>query len=305
MPKTPMRTEPMNDLIFPLDERNLAHVLTAMSLTGIADNKLAASPDSRCWWTEAGFHLRVPFTQMELLEAAHAFVLSIRWVPGIGRNEQKNGSFKTESSPHHGVFTAAGGYVGNPLLSYHDQGASSSIFKTFSGQQSPATPLERQQDARWLKPPAQAQDWMFQLGYGVASWKFDSRVAGHAYDQGFGSNEDQSGESDPYYPAIELLSIAGAAFFIAPQAWLVNEDAMTYCIWRTPIPLPLASLAIAPVPSSGRTNSQPAKAQQPASLLDGLDTSCYRLATRGNAYGKGAAYRHFPEATLITSTSNH
>ena len=156
-----------------------------------------------------------------------------------------------------------------------------------------------------LKPAAKADEWLFQRGFGVASWKFDPRVAGHAYDQGFGSNEDQSGDRDPFYPAIELLSIAGAAFFAGPQAWLLHAEALTYCIWQEPIPLFLAALTASPIPLPSAKRSKagaktPPARYEPTSLLDGVGCRYYRLATRGNAYGKGAAYRHFPEATLFT-----
>jgi len=289
----------MHAIVLSLDERNLAHVLTALALTGIADSLDPRNPSSRCWWTEDGFNISLPRTKAELFAAAHDFVKSIAWVEGIGANEKR----EIKASPHHGLFTATGGHRGNPLLSYHDQGVTSSIFKTFSGQQSPATPLDRQQKA--LKPPAKADDWLFQRGFGVACWKFDARVASHAYDQGFGSNEDQSGDRDPFYPAIELLSIAGAAFFSGPQAWLLHAESLTYCIWQEPIPLHLAALAATPVPPppAKRTKAgvkPPLVRFETASLLDGVDCRHYRLATRGNAYGKGAAYRHFPEATLFT-----
>jgi hypothetical protein len=239
-----------------------------------------------------------------LFAEAYDFIKSMAWVEGIGANEK----CEVKASPHHGLFTAKGGHSGNPLLSYHDQGITSSVFKTFSGQQSPATPLGQQQ--KKIESPTQASDWLFQRGLGATSWKFDCRVANHAYDLGFGSNEDQSRDRDPSYPAVELLSIAGAAFFAGPQAWLCQVETMSYCIWQKPIPLHLAALAATPVPQSSmrrfKTETKvPATGVELASLLDGIGCRYYRLATRGNAYGKGAAYRHFPEATQITPSTRH
>lgn len=101
--------------------------------------------------------------------------------------------------------------IWNPLLDYKTQEAESSIFKTFSGQQSPTTPLKRQQEQ--LQPVDALNGWLFQEGRGVASWKFDAAVGSHAYDRGSGSNDDQSGDRDPFYPAIELLSMAGLTCF--------------------------------------------------------------------------------------------
>jgi len=300
-----MNSDPAtHEITVPLDECNLAHVLAALALSGIADSLVEAQPTSTCWWASDGFKLRLPQTQAKLFAAAHDFLKSITWIEGIGADEKR----EIKASPHHGLFTAKGGHRGNPLLSYHDQGITSSVFKTFSGQQSPATPLERQQ--KTLKMPSAIADWLFQPGFGVASWKFDCRVASHAYDQGFGSNEDQSGDRDPFYPAIELLSIAGAAFFAGPQAWLLRAESLAYCIWQQPITLPLAALAatIVPTAPAKRSDSKtktPIAGYDPASLLDGIGCRYYRLTTRGNTYGKGAAYRHFPEATLITQpTSN-
>jgi len=61
-----------------------------------------------------------------------------------------------------------------------------------------------------------------------------------------------------------------------------------------------------PPPPQRRTSAKTKKPSvlAPASLLDGLGCRHYQLATRGNAYGKGAAYRHFPEASLITQINN-
>jgi hypothetical protein len=302
-----MNPEPaMHEITLRLDERNLAHVLTSLALAGVADSLDPLHPESRCCWVDDGFKLRLPRTKAEMFAEAHDFIKSIAWVEGIGSNEKR----EVKASPHHGLFIAKGGQSGNPLLNYHDQGITSSVFKTFSGQQSPATPLQRQQAEKALKPPNEIGDWLFQRGFGVASWKFDCRVASHAYDLGFGSNEDQSGDRDPFYPAIELLSIAGAAFFAGPQAWLFESEAICCRAWTEPLSLALASLAaIFQVPSSIKLSElSPAELKQvleEASFVNGIGGRFYTFTTRGNSYGQGKYYRHFPEATLINQFTSH
>lgn len=266
----------LHEIVLPLDERNLAHVFSALALAAIADEKTPCVA-SRCWWTEDAFCLRLPRTQEDLFNDAHRFLKTLKWTEGIGCDEKR----KIKASPHHGFFSAEGGHCGNPLVSYHDAGMTPSVFKTFSGQKGPAEILEKQKKA--LFEPADARpDWLSQRARGVASWKFDARTGGHAYSQGFSANDDGSGDQSPFYPAIELLAVAGAAFFIAPQAWLADENTLVYFAWRTEMVLPLAPLAA-------------------AGLLEGVGGRIYSISTSGNAYGKGAAYRHFPEATPLQS----
>ena len=264
----------MHEISLPLDERNFAHVFSALALAGIADEKTPCEA-SLCWWTEDAFCLRLPKPQEDLFNDAHQFLKTLKWTEGIGCDEKR----KIKASPHHGFFSADGGHCGNPLVSYHDQGMTSSVFKTFSGQKGPADILEKQKNA--LVEPANAEpNWISQRARGVASWKFDARTGGHAYSQGFSANDDGSGDQSPFYPAIELLSIAGAAFFFAPQAWLEDENSLRYFAWRTELLLQLAPLAA-------------------AGLLDGVAGTRYRLSRSRNTYGKGEAYRHFPEATPL------
>lgn len=261
----------MPTLELSLDERNLAHVLTALALAGIAEAHPDATLVDRCWWTDDMFILDISLSEQTLFKKAHDLVMSMKWVAGIGAAAKG----KVAASAHHGLFVADGCTGCNPLLDYKSQGTESSIFKTFSGQQSPATPLKRQQEQ--LQAVDAQKDWLFQEGRGVASWKFDAAVGSHAYDLGFGSNDDQSGERDPFYPAIELLSMAGAAFFAAPQAWSLADEELAYSIWKKPVSLPLAPLAA-------------------AGLVDGIDTHAYTLARRQNSYGQGRYYKHFPRA---------
>ncbi len=270
-----MKTESaMNKIELPLDERNLAHMLTALAFAGIADAAGKLNSDSCCWWTEGRFMLHVPVTKEQLFISAHALAKSLRWTDGLGCDEKT----QIKSSPHHGLFTSDMISGINPLLNYADGGIKSSLFKAFSGRLNPGGLLEKQ--IAELKAFGETPDWLFQQGRGVASWKFDCRVAGHAYDQGFSADAEDSGDVTPFYPVIELLSIAGAAFFASPHAWLISEESLTYCIWQESVSLHLAPLVA-------------------ANIIDGISGPRYHLATRGNAYGKGAAYRHFPAATPI------
>jgi|GEM_PF-2107675 hypothetical protein len=266
----------MNEIPIRFEERNLAHFFSALALCGIADEKFP-SGQSRCWWTNAEFYLLIPKTGDDLVSEAYNFVSNIKWIPGIGCDEKG----KMKASPHNGLYVADNHYCGNPLINYHDQGVSSSVYKTFSGQQGPDDILEKQK-AALVKPPIKGKlgDWLFQKAKGVASWKFDARVGGHAYNQGFSANDDKSADQTPFYPAIELLSIAGAAFFSAGNAWLSDEDTLIYSVWRKKIPPRLAPIAA-------------------ASLLDGVDAVSYSLAPSANSFGKGASYKHFSVAFPI------
>lgn len=146
----------MPNIELSLDERNLAHVLTALAIAGIADAHPDATVDDRCWWAEEVFVLDIPLNNQELFKKAHELVMSMKWVAGIGAAAKGN----VAASAHHGLFVADGCNGCNPLLDYKSQGIESSIFKTFSGQQSPATPLKRQQEQ--LQAVDAQQDWLFQ-----------------------------------------------------------------------------------------------------------------------------------------------
>jgi hypothetical protein len=269
----------LHEVSLNFDERNLAHLLSALALAVIADEVFPCEM-SRCWWTEETFCLRVPIGQNDLFRKTDGFLRNIKWTAGIGIDTSDKNKRKIVASPHHGLFSVNDRYFGNPFISYHDQGVTSSLFKTFSGQKGPDNILNKQIKALAAPIADKPAEWLFQRAKGVASWKFDARVGGHAYNQGFSANDDDSGDQTPFYPAIELLSLAGAAFFSAANAWLTNEDMLRYAIWRTELPLCLAPLAS-------------------ANLLDGVEAKCFLLSTPGNAYGKGAAYKHFPEAIPV------
>jgi hypothetical protein len=261
----------LNDLRFELDERNLAHVLSAITLVAMVSRKETAGDDSTCWWGNGEFILRTAWSLEVVLKAADQFVRTIRWIPGFGSAEQ-------------GTFIAGNEIGSNPFISLPDNGQETSPFKTFSGQVNPARDLlDKQRDC--LKGLQAFPSWMSQMSVGISSWGFDCRVGSHAYDLGFSSNDEGSGILDPIYTAVELMSIAAASFFVAIQTWQTDENTLAYSAWTHPIPLALVAYA-----SGG--------------MLEKLPARHYRSVNRGSAYGKGAAYRFFPEAEVKVEGPN-
>ena len=259
-----MSNDSLNELLLPLDERNLAHVLSAVAFAVLTARTPGARPfESTCWWGEREFVLKTAISQAALFDAADEFLRSVIWVPGIGAAEQ-------------GTFVAGSEVGSNPFISLADDGQEKSPFKTFSGQVSPAKLLDQQR--RWLKARSATHSWLLQTTRGIASWGFDCRVGSHAYDLGFSSNDEGSGDLDPIYPAVELLSITAASLFTAVQGWQSDKSTVRYSVWTRPI-----SISLVPYAAAGR--------------LDGLPARRYGVTNRGAAYGKGAAYRFFPEAT--------
>jgi hypothetical protein len=260
-----MSSDALNELRLQLDERNLAHVLSAVALAGLISRNPDARPDeSTCCWRERNFMVRTAITHAALFDMADRFLRSVRWIPGWGA-----------AVP--GTFAAGSEIGSNPFISLAKGGQDKSPFKTFSGQQGPGDLLEAQKQS--LVGATVGDGWLAQKGRGIASWGFDCRVGSHAYDLGFSSNDEDTGDRDPIYPAVEMLSIAGASFLTAIQGWQLDEDSVGYSIWTDPIPVTLVRYAV-------------------ASRVGGLPARRYRARSRGGAYGKGAAYRFFPEATL-------
>jgi hypothetical protein len=268
-----MKTE--HEIVLPLDERNLAHVLAALALAGVAAEETGGDGKARCWWCRDGFGLRLALDQSTLFQGADTMLRSLRWVEGLGVDEKLNVAPKA----HHGVLQRSNAVGTNPFLSLATAGTESSLLKTFAGQLGPRKIIAAQLGC--LLSPSAKLDWLRQRAFGVASWGFDSSVGSHAYDLGFSSNDEGSGNADPIYPAIELLSLTGAALFSTPHVWQTDEESLRYVIWRDRLALALAPLAA-------------------AGCIEGLAEDRYALATRGAAYGKGAAYHYFPEASLIT-----
>ncbi|MDQ3622905.1 MAG: hypothetical protein M3463_10510 [Verrucomicrobiota bacterium] len=88
-----MKTEPCHQLHLALDERNLAHFLAALALSGLAERIQPPKSAARmCWWEEDGafshFVIETEFDaeylRKHLFAAAHQFVTSLKWVAGIG-----------------------------------------------------------------------------------------------------------------------------------------------------------------------------------------------------------------------------
>jgi len=261
-----MSNDTLNELLLPLDERNLAHVLSAVAFVALTSRTPGARPfESTCWWGEREFVLKTALRQAALFEAADNFLRAVRWIPGMGTAE-------------HGTFEAGSELGSNPFISLAEDGQEKSPFKTFAANQKPGlTILEEQQ--RGLLRPSATESWLLQVAAGIVSWGFDCRVGSHAYDQGFSSDQDQSDDRDPIYPAVELLSITAASFFTAVQGWQSDEKMVLYSVWARPI-----SLSLAPYAVTGR--------------LDGLPARRYRVTNRGASYGSGKSFKFFPEAIL-------
>jgi len=259
-----MSAESLCEILLELDQRNFAHVLSAVALACLTSRTPDAHrSDSKCWWGEHGFSLSTAIDEPALFDAADKFVREIRWVPGMGKKE-------------HGSFVMGKELGSNPFISLADNGERTSPFKMFAANQEPAKDLLDKQQKK-LRSPDATESWLTQIAYDVSSWGFDSRVGSHAYDQGFSSNEEGSGDQDPTYPAVELLSIAAASFFTAIQGWQIDENTVGYAIWSEPVSVLLMPYAVA-----GR--------------LAGLPSQRYRVAKRGASYGSGASFKFFPEA---------
>jgi hypothetical protein len=256
----------------PLDERNLAHVFSAVSFAGLIAHQVPDPDSARCWWTDDKFVLLSPLDEAQILTAADAFLRSLRWIPALGVADGE-----IDAKAHHGVLAVGESLGVNPFISLAESGGETSPFKTFSGQQDPARDLP-EQIARLQGANQNLVEWLCQRAHGLSSWGLDHRVGSHAYDLGFSSNDEGSGACDPIYPAIELMGLAGAGLFVPAQILQVDDSHLGYAIWTQPIPNHLVPLAV-------------------ADRIEGLFARRYRTSSRGAAYGKGASYRYFPEAT--------
>jgi len=261
-------------LLLELDERNLAHFLSAFALSALAEREPGNAPESRrCWWPEPGrFAIQTEQPRDEfrslLFARAHAFLTGMKWHPGLGGAAQ-------------GIL-ASGSEIGvNPFIALAAEAGENTPLKGFSARVLPGKTLPDQ--IAELKSPDAHSDWLNQLSRGSGSWGFDCLVNMHASDAGTSSDAENTGSLDPFRPTIELLGLAAAAFFVPTHAWQATRNALHVSAWTRPIPLPMAALAA-------------------TGLIHGLPARSYKFAYRGAAHGKGGAYHFFPAATIQPST---
>lgn len=270
-------------LILDLDERNLAHYLSALALSALAQRIEGPAPESRrCWWPAEGpghfaiqtEHPRDEFSTV-LFAKAHQFIAALEWHPGLDGVEQ-------------GVITSGDEMGVNPFVPLDGEGKERPLLRAFSAKVIPQNVLPQQKLE--LKTPSECSAWLGQLASGagrrvkdgVSSWGYDYRVNLHASDAGISSDAEGTGGKDPIYPAIELLSLVGAAFFVPAHAW-TEAGSLRVAAWTKPMPLSMAPLA-----SSGR--------------IHGLPSRSLRFFPRGGAHGKGGSFKFFPPATIQPST---
>jgi hypothetical protein len=263
-----MRTEA--PLLLDLDESNLAHLLSALTLVALAERVEGQEHEfRRCWWTEAGaFAIQSEHSRDRLrtllFDQAFMFLKGMKWQRGLG-------------GVAHGVLVSGNELGVNPFIGLTGNGNADTPLKGFSGQEKPAAKLQKQQDG--LVPANGSTSWLDQLCPGVGSWGFDCRVNVHASDAGISSDAEGTGDRDPSFPATELLGLAAAAFFVPCHAWQTGQNTLHACTWTRPIPLAMAGLAA-------------------TGCIQGLPGRSYRFTRRGAAHGKGRAYHFFPPATL-------
>ncbi len=257
-------------LLLELDERNLAHFLSALALASLAERELGNAPESRCcWWPEPGcFAIQTDQPRDEfralLFVKAHAFVSAMKWHSGLGGASS-------------GLFVSGSEIGMNPFISLSGDTGENTPLKGFSARVLPGATLPEQQAK--LPPPNGHLDWLNHLDRGAASWGFDCRVNQHASDAGTSSDAENSGHLDPFYPAAELLGLAAVSFFVPAHAWQLDKNSLQVRAWTDPLPLSMVALAA-------------------SSRIHGLPSRRYQFAYRGAAHGKGSAYHFFPPGIL-------
>lgn len=262
-------------LLLDLDERNLAQFLSALALTAIARRvKVEHTTDQavearRCWWLEkpGQFAIQTEFSHDKfrslLFDKASNFLKAMKWHSGLGGASS-------------GLVTSGDEIGVNPFVALSGE-AENSPLKVFSGNQGPDKILNGQKDA--LPDNCTNYGWLQHLAHGECRWGFDCRVRMHASDTGYSPDAEGTGDSNPFYPAIEMLSLAAAAFFVPAQAWQTERNALQGFAWSKALPLPMASLA-----ATGR--------------IHGLSGRWYAFTYRPAAHGDGGKYKFFPPATL-------
>ena len=264
-------------LLLDLDERNLAHYLSALALAALAQRIAGPAPESRrCWWPASGpshfaIQTELPCDEFRalLFAKAHQFIAALEWNPGLGGVEQ-------------GILTSSEEIGVNPFVPLNGEDEERPLLRAFSAKVIPQNVLPQQKLE--LKTPNECSSWLNQLASGtdrrvkdgVSSWGYDYRVNLHASDAGISSDAEGTGRLDPLYPAIELLSLTGAAFFAPAHAW-TEDSSLGVKAWTQPMSLSLAAFA-----SSGR--------------IHGLPSRSLTFLPRGSAHGKGGSFKFFPPA---------
>jgi len=277
-----MKTDSMTPLHIALNERNLAHFLASLALAGLAGRIEGSEKDTRkcCWNEEGQFSIYSEFPPEQfralLFAKAHEFLAALEWIPGFGGVE-------------HGILIS-GSEVGiNPFVPLGGDSDERPLLRAFSAKVVPRNVLPQQ--VAELKSPTECPSWLDQIACGVgrkiedgvSSWGYDSRVNMHASDAGISSDAEGTGILDPIFPAIELLSLAAAAFFVPAHAWTIGDRKLRVAAWTMPLPISMTALG-----SAGQ--------------IRGLRARFLIFASRGSAHGKGGSFRFFPEATLEHST---
>lgn len=260
-------------LMLDLDERNLAHFLSGLALAALARRVEGSAIESRrCWWPKRGcFAIETEHAcehfRSRLFATAHNFLNAMEWRPGLG-------------GVAHGILVSGSEVGVNPFIALSGQAGGTTPLKGFSARVLPGPTLDAQRAT--LQTPSRIAGWLNHLEHGAGSWGFDCRVNMHASDAGFSSDAEGTGDRDPFYPAVELLGLAGAAFFVPVHGWQTEKNALRALAWSKAVPLTMASTAA-------------------GGGLHGLSGRTYRFAHRGAAHGKGSAYHFFPPATIEES----
>ncbi len=267
--------KPDTPLLLDLDQRNLAHFLSALALAALAERIDGTGQQSRlCWWKDnehfaiQSEHAAEDF-RLLLYCKAFEFLRALKWIPGLGGAAQ-------------GLLVSGNELGVNPFIALTGDASETTPLKGFSARVLPGATLPQQIEK--LEPPTSTGDWLNQLNRGVSNWGFDYRVNAHASDVGISSDAENTSDRDPFYPAVELLSLAAAAFFAPCQAWQTTKRGLVVSAWTYPIFLSMASCA-----ATGRINGLPAR--------------LYAFMWRGAAHGKGGAYHFFPPANLTESVT--
>ena len=258
----------MNEIRIPLNEINLAEVLTGIAILGIAE--LHHPEENKCHWEKNTLVIHSPSDEATVLGRVCEFVENMRWIPASGEK-------------HQGVFRS-GDLAGLAHFMEPAGNGTPSIFKTFSGDVNPESILAKQSDAWSLEALDGFSSFLRETASGASSWALDCRTTAHSLDEGFSAYDAGASKSDPVFLAVELLSASALSFFLPPQALGIGGQKLGYFLWSQRLPARLASLAFI-----GRL-----------SALPGVG---YELTRRPKSYGKGSSYKFFPNATPLTNSN--